>query len=113
MAVILQEPITVDPPPPATWIMSSVNVAEVCTLLSRLSPQIQDGALGLLDRIRSIRPFTEPQARKAGELVTLARNLSLGNRARLALALDLQAEIYTADRAWATLDLGLPIHLIR
>jgi PIN domain nuclease of toxin-antitoxin system len=39
--------------------------------------------------------------------------LSLGDRACLALALELNAPVYTADRAWKNLNLGIRIHVIR
>jgi ribonuclease VapC len=39
--------------------------------------------------------------------------LSLGDRACLALALDLKVPVYTADRSWKQLSLGVRIHVIR
>lgn len=44
---------------------------------------------------------------------TRARGLSLGDRACLALAQRLNVPALTADRAWTTLDLSIPITLIR
>jgi PIN domain nuclease of toxin-antitoxin system len=39
--------------------------------------------------------------------------LSLGDRACLALGIALGAEVYTAERVWAQLQLPCAVHLIR
>ena len=59
--------------------------------------------------------FTLSQAQIAGDLVVQTRHLglSLGDRACLALALELGVPVYTADKAWKNLKLGIPIHVIR
>ncbi len=44
---------------------------------------------------------------------TRALGLSLGDRACLALALREKLPVYTADRRWAELDLGIEIRLVR
>jgi ribonuclease VapC len=65
--------------------------------------------------LAEVVPFSEEQARIAGELVLLGRplGLSLGDRACLALALTLKAPLYTADRAWKSLKLGIRVHVSR
>jgi PIN domain nuclease of toxin-antitoxin system len=62
-----------------------------------------------------VEPFTFAQARVAGELTakTKSAGLSLGDRACLALALELGAEVYTTDRAWARVDVGCKVNLLR
>ena len=62
-----------------------------------------------------IAEFDAEQARLAGELLLRTRSLglSLGDRACLALAMVLKAPVYTADRIWKGLKLGVPIHVIR
>jgi len=68
-----------------------------------------------VDPIPDIEPFTAAQARIAGTLVKKTRSLglSLGDRACLALAIALEAPVYTTDRLWKKLTLGIPIHVIR
>lgn len=60
-------------------------------------------------------PFTVEQAEIAALLWDKTRHLglSLGDRACLALAMEQQLPILTADRAWSGLDLGLQIQLVR
>ncbi len=60
-------------------------------------------------------PFDSDQARQAGSLIeqTQSLGLSLGDRACLALAMDRKAKVYTADRAWANLEIGVEIEVIR
>ena len=54
-------------------------------------------------------------AQIAGDLVRLTRlfGLSLGDRACLALGMDLGVPVYTADRAWKELRLPVQINVIR
>ena len=99
----------------STAVISTVNLAEVQTkLINRgLSPD-SAWAAALVPVERAI-PFTSEQAKAAGSMVaeTHAWGLSLGDRACLALGLALQAPVYTADRSWKNLKLGVQIHVIR
>jgi PIN domain nuclease of toxin-antitoxin system len=96
-------------------VMSAVNLAEVYSKIRELGaiewPRTE-ALLALLDRVE---PMTQQQARACGELRISTRHagLSLGDRACLALAIELGAEVYTADRAWKKVNIGVPIHLIR
>jgi PIN domain nuclease of toxin-antitoxin system len=68
-----------------------------------------------VDPIPSVEPFTAEHARIAGTLIqkTTSLGLSLGERACLALALALEAPVYTTDRLWKKLKLGIPIYFLR
>ncbi len=94
---------------------STVNLAEVQTKLVSAGGNPDDAWEDTLSPIREATPFTGEQARIAGSLVaqTRALGLSLGDRACLALGLALQAPVYTADKSWKKLKLGVPIHVIR
>ena len=95
--------------------ISTVTLAEAYSVLSKRG---QDGLAALAEirfAIEQVIPFTEDQAETAGALraPTKHAGLSLGDRACIALAVALDAEVYTADRVWAELSLPCPVHLIR
>ena len=94
---------------------STVNLAEVQTKLISAGGAPDEAWEDALSPIREAWPFTDEQAKTAGSLVTQTRalGLSLGDRACLALALALKAPVYTADRSWKKLKLGIRIHVIR
>lgn len=117
LAVIIGEPGQEKLPPQllADSVISTVNLAEVQGKLESLgwtSKEAWEDATGLLSEAV---PFDRQQARTAGELLlqTRALGLSLGDRACLALAIALDAPVYTAERAWRKLKLGTRIHVIR
>lgn len=96
-------------------VISTVNLAEVVTRLSILGMpegEVRE-ALTLLGL--EIIPFDEEQAFRAGLLSSYTQplDLSLGDRACLALALTTHAAALTADRVWKDLDIGVAIKLIR
>jgi PIN domain nuclease of toxin-antitoxin system len=95
--------------------VSAVNYAEVVGKLIDFGASVEaasavGGDLGL-----TVLPFDEADAADAGIMraATRALGLSLGDRACLTLARRLQLPVLTADRAWADLDLGVEIVLIR
>ena len=99
----------------STAVISAVNLAEVATKLQeRGMPD---------DRVRAniealelrVEPFDEQLAVETGLLraATRGAGLSLGDRACLALARARGATALTTDRAWAKLDIGIPIELAR
>src|ERR1700685_130058 len=117
LAVINGEP-GADPLTPsllARAAASAVNLAEVqAKLVSRgwTSDQAWEDATSPL---REVLPFDEEQARIAGDLVIQTRqlDLSLGDRACIALGTVLNLPIYTAEKTWKKLKITVPIHLIR
>lgn len=99
----------------STAASSTVNLAEVQSkLVDRgLSPETAWAAA--LSPVEEVIPFTAYHAKAAGSMIPETRpfGLSLGERACLALGLTLQAPVYTADRSWKNLKLGVRIHVIR
>lgn len=96
-------------------VASTVNLAEVyAKLLGRGWPSdlAWQDANGPIDEAI---PFEPEHARIAGDLVSATRHLglSLGDRACLALALALNAPVYTTDKSWKSLKLKIPIHVLR
>ena len=96
-------------------IVSAVNASEVIARLVDFGTSGEDARNALLNFGLEIHPFDTVLAVAAGQLRAAAREkgLSLGDRACVALAIREQARIVTADRAWAELDLGLEVELIR
>ncbi len=94
---------------------STVNLAEVHTKLVLRGGDPDEAWEDALSAIQQAVPFDEEQARIAGDLVahTSAFGLSLGDRACLALGISLHAPVYTADRSWKNLKVGVRIHVIR
>lgn len=94
---------------------STVNLAEVQGKLVERGLSPRDAWEVTLSPIREPSAFTAEHARTAGSLVSRTRplGLSLGDRACLALGLALKAPVYTADKSWKNLKLGIRIHVIR
>jgi ribonuclease VapC len=95
--------------------MSAVNVAEAYGKLVGLGIGAGDAWEAVIAPIPEIMDFDTEQAKIAGGLSPQTRSLglSLGDRACLALGIALKAPIYTADRAWRSLKVKVPIHVIR
>lgn len=99
----------------ADIVISSVNYAEVVTKLALGRMSLDEIDSAVVGYRMTVVPFTERLAMMAGLLAsrTRRRGLSLGDRACLALAMDLKLPVLTADRAWADLDLELDIRQVR
>ena len=94
---------------------STVNLAEVHTKMVSRGGDPDEAWEDTLSAVREAVPFTAEQARIAGNLVSQTRRfgLSLGDRACLALGVALRAPVYTTDRAWKKLKIGVRIHVLR
>jgi len=96
-------------------VVSAVNLAEVQSKLVKLGhPPDKAWADALLLESGS-EPFTAEQAKLAGSLIAKTERfgLSLGDRCCLALAITLEAPIYTTEQIWKNLRVGVPIYVIR
>ena len=116
LALLKQEPLgKLDPRRLFRATISAVNLSEVLERLCSggLSESEADSAVAELSL--RVADFDEPQARLAAYLRPRTRRagLSLGDRACLALGLQLGSPVITADRAWASLDVGVEVVLIR
>ena len=96
-------------------VISVVNVSEVVAKLADRG--YRDDAIRneLRELNLTVKDFDEEQAYTAGMLRPLTRSagLSLGDRACIALGIQLGYGILTADREWAGLDLGVEVRLLR
>lgn len=96
-------------------LLSSVNLTEIHTRMISFGAVPAHAWNRILSLQCEICPLTEDQARIAAELVTITRpyGLSLGDRACLALAIDRKAKVYTTDRVWKKIPLGIEVEVIR
>jgi PIN domain nuclease of toxin-antitoxin system len=94
---------------------STVNLAEVHSKLVSLGLSEREAWAAATSPVNEFVDFTATHAQLAGDLVRQTRplGLSLGDRACLALGIDLGVPVYTADRLWKKLRLPLQINLIR
>jgi ribonuclease VapC len=95
--------------------ISAVNLSEVVAKLAERGVPADLITESLMDLDLDIREFDTAQAMRAGLLraVTKVKGLSLGDRACLALAGELQAIAVTTDSAWTAIDHGIAIELAR
>lgn len=116
LAAMLGE-ITIEEAEP--WLtgacISAVNYAEVVTKLIDRGMTPEGIADSLIDMDLDVRAFDPAQAEQAGLLRSRTRQagLSLGDRACLALAAQLGLPVVTGDKAWARLDLDIPVEVFR
>lgn len=95
--------------------ISAVNLSEVVAKLSERGVPEASIQESLSDLDLDVRDFNTAQALRAGALrnATRAKGLSLGDRACLALAEELNAVALTTDAAWADIELGIAVELAR
>lgn len=102
-------------PTRATPVMSSVNLLEVASVLRRRGMSGKDVTETL--RLLGIDavPFDQALVETAADIHQRGRSrgLSLGDAVCLATAAARDAVVYTADRAWKGLAVGVEIRLLR
>ncbi len=96
-------------------LLSTVSLTETQTKLTLDGASAEFAWNRLLNLGCEICLYDEEQARLAAEMIWTTRplGLSLGDRACLALAIERKATVYTADRDWKKLSLGIEIEVIR
>jgi len=95
--------------------VSAVNLSEVVAKLSERGVPEKEIRTALDGLGLDVVPFDETTAYRAGLLrrATRSLGLSLGDRACLALALQLAVPVFTTDRSWKTLRIGVKVRAIR
>lgn len=95
--------------------MSSVNVSEVAGILLESEMSYEECKNSIEPLITSIIVFDQEQSFLAANIKKQTKHLglSLGDRACISLGLTTGYPIYTADKAWAKLNLNCEIILIR
>lgn len=95
--------------------VSAVNWSEVLQKSLQRKVNINGMQQEFVEVGVSFEPFTPEQAEIAAMLYAQTRHqgLSLADRACLALALNKDLPVMTADRAWAGLDIDVQVEVIR
>lgn len=96
-------------------VMGTTNFAEVVSKLRERGLSLEEVREALGGLHLDVRPLSPSQAMTIGDLrpATQPLGLSLGDRACLALALDLNAELFTTNANLASADVGVSITDIR
>lgn len=116
IAFLVGEPFTrFDGERIANCLVSAVNLTEVLARLSEIGVPESETAAAVSRLNLRVVAFDEAQAHTAARLRPLTRRagLSLGDRACIALGAARGCPVVTADRAWASLDVGVEVILIR
>jgi PIN domain nuclease of toxin-antitoxin system len=95
--------------------ISAVNLSEAVAKLAERGISEDFISTSLAGLELDVRPFDHEQAQSAGFLRVATRSLglSLGDRACLALARQLNCTALTTDSVWAGLDIGVKVEVIR
>jgi PIN domain nuclease of toxin-antitoxin system len=93
--------------------ISAVNWCEVLTKLGQKSPIITAQKLTAILPGVEVVPFGHAEAEQAACLAKSCPNISLGDRACLALASFLDSTAWTTDKIWEQLSAGSKIAMLR
>lgn len=99
----------------ASAVLSTINAAEALSRYAEIGVDTDFIAQQIEAMGCEIIPVTMAHALIAARLRPLTKplGLSLGDRMCLALAIERESDVLTADRTWAKLNIGVPIQLIR
>ena len=95
--------------------VSAINFSEVLAKVAERTSDLTVAGAYFKGLGIKVIAFDEAQtyATAALRAKTKSKGLGVADRACLALALSLEAEVYTADKLWAELNIGAKIRLIR
>jgi PIN domain nuclease of toxin-antitoxin system len=95
--------------------LSTVNLAEVFSKLLEQSVSAEQADSIIYRYGFAVAPFDEDLARRTGALrpITKALGLSLGDRCCLALAQREALPVFTTDRNWTKLNIGIDVRVVR
>ncbi len=115
IAYLHKEPLSVDLADGTGTVVSSVNLAETLSKLILYGATEQQAWADATELADELIPFSPEHARLAGSLISSTRQygLSLGDRACLALALALGLPVYTTDRVWKEVNVGVEVIIVR
>ena len=96
-------------------VIGTLNLGEAYSKLAERGRDGQQALAEIVSACAGLHSFSQAQAAITGELrpITSHAGLSFGDRACLALAIDLGAEAYTAERNWRRVPVPCPLHFIR
>lgn len=96
-------------------VICAVNLAEIQGKLVVRGIEKAAASLAIVGIVSHVIDFDHERALLTGSLIADTRTLglSLGDRACLALGMILKIPVYTADRAWTNLKLGIDVRAIR
>ncbi|MFN0145677.1 MAG: PIN domain-containing protein [Dehalococcoidia bacterium] len=118
LAVVREEPgsdVVLQALAEGTGFISAVNLSEAISILIDRGMTHAEASLTLGALELAVIPFTESRASAAAALraATRALGLGLGDRACLALGIEMGLPVLSGDRAWSRVDLGIQVKLIR
>ena len=93
--------------------ISAVNWCEVLTKLAQKSPIVNAQKLAAILPGVEVTPFGQEEAQLVAELAKSCPQISLGDRACLALAASLDATAWTTDRVWKALPDVASVEVLR
>lgn len=93
--------------------ISAVNWCEVLTKLGQKSPIMTAARLVAILPGVEVVPFGQDQAEQVAALAKKCPEISLGDRACLALASSLGSTAWTTDKIWAQLPVGAKLKMLR
>jgi PIN domain nuclease of toxin-antitoxin system len=95
--------------------ISTVNASEALAKLSDRGAEMEWAERRIAQLAPTVFVFDEEIARLAGRMRAATRyhDISFGDRACLATGLRWSLPVFTADRAWSQVDVGVQVHQIR